>query len=133
MMFVHEYAKLELTLMTTQTVLREDVPLRGSAAERVHKAMQFFEQELDRSPNLDEIAKHTGISPVQLRRHFHEVMRASPKKIFDQIRFQKAFQLMSNSTHSLEEISSRCGFESPSAFSRAFKVKYGSSPTQWRL
>jgi AraC-like DNA-binding protein len=50
----------------------------------------------------------------------------------DQLRFQRAMQLMSDPAMKLEHVGYRCGFTSASVFSRAFKAKYGCSPQAWR-
>jgi two-component system response regulator YesN len=50
----------------------------------------------------------------------------------DQLRFERARQLMSDPEIKLEEVAERCGYQSASAFSRAFKTMFGCGPSAWR-
>ncbi|MFM8716248.1 MAG: helix-turn-helix transcriptional regulator [Spartobacteria bacterium] len=78
------------------------------------------------------MARATGVSTAHLRRLFHQVLHASPNQIMDQMRFQRAMQLMSDPAIKLESVGEQCGFGSASAFSRAFKTKFGCAPQVWR-
>ncbi len=106
---------------------------RGIAGQRVDAAMQWFVERMEENPSLEVVAGAVGSSPAHLRRMFGEVMAASPKKIFDQLRFQRSMLLMSEPEITLEIVGERCGFASASAFSRAFKNKFGCSPEAWRM
>lgn len=105
---------------------------QSSGHERVHTALRWFQVHLTQNPSLDQVAHAVGLSTSQLRRLFQEHMNASPKKIFDQLRFQYALELMGNPECKLSTVSEACGFTSASAFSRAFKHKFGTSPDKWR-
>lgn len=128
----HEHLLLELSLLVcgsdSPTISNRDSQRR----ERVNAALNWFHLNMRYNPSLDAVAKAVGASPAHLRRLFHEVMENSPKKIFDQLRFQRAIHLMTDQETKLESISLECGFQSASAFSRAFKCKFGCSPDSWR-
>jgi len=132
MIMQHEHVLLEICLMAYESGLSQPGMPGKSVRQRVHKAMHYFTYHLERNPGLEEIAREVGTSCAHLRRHFHATMQTSPKKVFDQLRFQKALQLMADTNMTLESIGQACGFESPSAFSRAFKLRHGCSPAVWR-
>lgn len=100
--------------------------------ERVNSALHWFQAHLAENPGLEDVARAVGLSSSQLRRLFQANMDASPKKVFDQLRFQHAMELMSDPNCKLSTIGEACGFDSASAFSRAFKHKFGTSPDKWR-
>lgn len=100
--------------------------------ERVNDALMWFQNHLAANPSLEDVARAIGLSSSQLRRLFQANMDASPKKVFDQLRFQHAMELMSDPRCKLSTVSEACGFDSASAFSRAFKHKFGTSPDKWR-
>jgi len=77
---------------------------------------------MEENPAFPQVARAVGVSSVHLRRLFHEVLQASPTQIMDQLRFQRAMQLMSDSSMKLEVVGYRCGFGSASVFSRAFRA-----------
>ena len=45
---------------------------------------------------------------------------------------QQAAACLRDSALPLEEVAERCGYDSASAFSRAYKRAYGVAPGQWR-
>ena len=132
MLLRHEHALLELSLLIFESDRSLAVVSEDAARFRVQKALDWFSEHLPSNPSLDEVARAAGSSGSHLRRHFHEVLEASPKKIFDQLRFHRAMELMADPDMKLSTVCEACGFESASAFSRAFKKKYGVSPDRWR-
>ena len=105
---------------------REDL-----GSKKVSFAMSWFSERMSDNPSQEEVAKAAGTSVSHLRRLFHEVLQSSPKLIFDQLRFQRAMQLMGDPDSKLTAVGEACGFQSVSAFSRAFKIKFGCSPGEW--
>lgn len=130
-----EHVLLELSLMILENLQatrprlshNEEIP-----AYRVRQALDWFTARMNINPSLHAVAQAVGCSVSQLRKHFYAVMQRAPKAVFDQLRFQRALQLLADPKAKLSWISSTCGFEEPSVFSRAFKTKLGVSPAQWR-
>jgi transcriptional regulator GlxA family with amidase domain len=98
----------------------------------VNAAIVWYAKRMEENPAFPEIARAVGVSAPHLRRLFHQVLHASPNRIMDQMRFQRAMQLMSDPAIKLESVGEQCGFGSASAFSRAFKMKFGCAPQVWR-
>jgi AraC family transcriptional regulator len=132
MLLRHEHALLELSLLATEALGGLSNDAEDAARIRVQKALDWFSAHMEKDPGLDQVAKASGSSASHLRRHFYDVMQAPPKKIFDQLRFQRAMQMMADPETKLSAVGAACGFKSPSAFSRAFKTKFGISPEKWR-
>jgi len=128
----HEHLLLELSLVVSTPEAAPVAAREKQRRERVQSALNWFHLNMQYNPSLEEVANATGASAVHLRRLFHEVMQDSPKKVFDQLRFQRAIHLMTDHKLTLESVGENCGFQSASAFSRAFKQKFGCSPDQWR-
>lgn len=127
----HEQIIMELSLMVLES--RHEIALPpDEPAHRVEAAMRWYAARMEENPSLEQIASAVGSSPATLRRSFQTVMQASPKAIFDQLRFQRAMQMLLERRMKIEAISQTCGFGSASAFSRAFKHKTGISPEMWR-
>lgn len=128
----HEHLLMELSLLVCEAVSEQGVFSQGGGHLRVREALEFFAENMARNPGMEEVAQAAGSSVSHLRRQFQEVMRDPPKKIFDQLRFQRAMQMMADPDTKLEWVSEACGFESPATFSRAFKAKFGCGPAAWR-
>ena len=130
MMLCYEYALAALGLMACEA-LTPEAGKAGYAQGRVHAAVLWYAERMEENPAFSQMARAVGVSPAHLRRLFHEVLGASPSQVMDQLRFQRAMQLMSDPAMKLEAVGYRCGFTSASVFSRAFKTKYGCSPQAW--
>lgn len=127
-----EHILMELSLLILESSQNNLVQTFDTARERIDAAIAWYVERMEQSPSLEATAAAAGVSPAHLRRIFHEVLQASPKEVFDQLRFRRAMQLMADPATKLESVGSLCGFASASAFSRAFKAKFGNSPKTWR-
>jgi AraC-like DNA-binding protein len=81
--------------------------------------------------SMAQVGRHLGIQPRTLRRQLAEEGE-SFSSIVQAARARMAEQLLSNDRRSLTEVSRMLGFAAPSAFTRWFRQRFGSSPTQWR-
>ncbi|MBN8708649.1 MAG: helix-turn-helix transcriptional regulator [Verrucomicrobia bacterium] len=134
MMMCNEQALMELSLLVYESLSKDEAP---PAADRsgwfvVQRAMQVFAENLPENLSQEDLARRVGVSASHLRRLFHEVLHLSPKQMLDQMRFQRATQLMADPATKLESVGEQCGFGSASAFSRAFRHHFGCSPQAWR-
>lgn len=116
----------ELTEGKLQTMNRDSVRL-------VNDAVSWFEANLEANPKVDSVAAFVGVSPGHLRRLCRSVHGKSPKEVFDQVRIQRAKELMAESIDTLDTISRYAGFASATEFCRVFKrMEKGLSPARWR-
>jgi len=132
MLLCHEQILLELSLIALEF---EPAPQKAPkpSLKAIEIGLRWFSENMRHNPGLNQVARTSGVSSAHLRRLFQRTFQASPKQIFDQLRFQRATQLMSNPSIKLEAVSEQCGFGSASAFSRAFRNKFGYSPNTWRV
>lgn len=91
-------------------------------------------QQLHADPNVsvDQLARDTGISTAQLRRHFHRRFGASPREYLNRVRLEDARQLLETTDLSAGDIAGRIGFHSSSHFNMLFKSAFGVPPAQYR-
>ena len=80
--------------------------------------------------NIESVCATAFISASSLQRAFAKYFGMSPKQYLIQLRMNRALELMTESSLSINEISSACGFTDEKYFSRAFKKKYGYPPSQ---
>ena len=81
---------------------------------------------------LGDIAGHANVSPAYLSALFKKVYGQSISDTITALRIEAACQYLKNSTLSLKEISSRCGYANQYYFSNSFKKKLGMSPSAYR-
>jgi AraC-like DNA-binding protein len=132
-LIISQHILSELSLMVHEACVKEHHPsVRAHAQRCVEKAMEWYIEHLAEAPDQEAVARAAGVSASHLRRLFHEILGAAPRKIMDQMRFERATELMSDPGIKLNDVAERCGFQSTSAFSRAFKQFFGCSPAEWR-
>lgn len=77
------------------------------------------------------MADFCGLSPSYFSHTFKKRMGISPIQFLNDLRIQKAKELLSGGCMSVSTIASLVGFEDALYFSRAFKRATGTSPTQF--
>ncbi len=82
--------------------------------------------------SVEELAKALHISRVQLYRKTKAILGVSVSDYMNEIRLERAKELLMDNTLSIAEIAYEVGFSSPGYFSTAFKNKYGISPNRYR-
>ncbi len=95
-------------------------------------AKEYIHTHLHTMFSCDEVARHCGLSPRQLKRIF---VKHTGNTVFAYIkltRLQKCEELLLKSEHSIKEISHRLGFENEYYFSNFFKRNYGIPPGYFR-
>jgi AraC-like DNA-binding protein len=100
--------------------------------QRVSAALKYYTEKLPENPTLESVAASVGVSAVHLRRLFQTKFGQSPKSVFEELRNRRILQLLSDGRLSLAQIAEQVGFSEPSAFTRAFKSRFGCPPSSWR-
>lgn len=84
-----------------------------------------FSGELD----METLAATHGLSRRQMERLFQHRLGTSPAKKLRDIRVEHAHSLMAETNMSLMEITVACGFQSPVAFRKAYRQRFGAVPS----
>ena len=100
---------------------------------RIQKSLEFIDSHLYEKFTASDVAQVASFSEF----HFHRLFRAYTSESIHQYvssrRLEKAAQiLLEDPTIRLLDLAVEVGFETHSAFSRAFKQAYGVSPTQFK-
>lgn len=96
--------------------------------EAMKKSIGFIRQNYKQEITIGEISACAGISERYLRKIFTQYLSLSPLDYLNQIRINKAIELLRITELSIKEICFQCGFKSPQYFSRVFKQQIGISP-----
>ena len=87
----------------------------------IGKIVEFARRHLSERVSVEDIARESGMSVATLERRFREHFQLSPSGFLAQLRVSRACELLRDSPLNITEISVECGYESPAAFSRAFR------------
>ncbi|WP_377288672.1 GlxA family transcriptional regulator [Rhizobium sp. SG2393] len=104
----------------------------AAADPQLARAIQLMERTIEHPLAVSAIARRLGVSERKLDTLFARGMETSPGAYYLRLRLQAAQRLVRDTRAPISEIALRTGFDSLSAFSRAFKRSFGESPLTWR-
>jgi AraC-like DNA-binding protein len=81
--------------------------------------------------SLEQVSRHVGLSPRALQRALAEE-GAGFSTVVGATRARLAERYLTNERYSLTDVSQLLGFGAPSAFTRWFQQRFGTSPSRWR-
>jgi AraC-like DNA-binding protein len=85
-----------------------------------------------RAWTLDELACNAGTSRSVLAQRFHHLVGSTPMHYLTQWRMLLAANLLRRSSAPLLSIAEDVGYQTDTAFIRAFRREFGSPPAAWR-
>ena len=112
------------------------VPRDGSRVEyerRIHRVVAYIDAHLDQPLDLETLAEVAHFSAF----HFHRLFRAwTGETLGDYLRRRRietgALRLLTQPRSTVLDVALAVGFASGEAFARAFKLRFGSTPSAWR-
>jgi len=93
-----------------------------------HLTVHWAEYDL----SVASLARRFHVHRATLTRKFQAVLGVSPMDYIISMRIQNAMSLLRETTHSVNEISAQCGFNSPNYFARLFRSRTGYAPIEFR-
>ncbi|WP_104654393.1 helix-turn-helix domain-containing protein [Ralstonia insidiosa] len=107
--------------------------VRGGLAPHVcRRIASRIEAELHLLLSIGELAAEANLSEFHFARMFRASFGVAPHEWVLQRRIARAQDLLRSTTLPLATIAERCGFASPSHFSRRFATQLGASPLRYR-
>ncbi len=98
----------------------------------VNEAVEIIMQSYSKKLKISDIATTIGISRNYLTDLFKSEFEMSPQSFLMNFRMEKAAQDLLETDESVQNIGINVGYPDPLAFSKAFKQKYGMSPSAYR-
>lgn len=99
---------------------------------RLLKVIQLMQSHTEEVLNLTEIGEKVGLSTRQMERLFRTHLRTTPNAFYMQLRLERARHLLLQSTMSITQIATACGFNSTSYFTRCYTRGFGLTPREQR-
>ena len=115
--------------VTQKKVYPAPMTARHPAIARVISAMQ---ENIATPLDQEELAAIFGRSARHLERVFKSVLQETPKSYYLGLRLEEARNLLSDTTLSILEVAIATGFNSRSSFSKAYRSRFGTSPSSYR-
>ncbi len=129
-LFKEEKTEVCLPLLAARLYERES-SLRGTRGG-VERAIAYMQSHLDTSLGVENLSRLAGMS----RRSFEMAMRReyqiSPARLIQQLRMQRAKELLADRRLTVSEVGRACGYPEPSVFCVAFRRWSGFSAGVFR-
>lgn len=84
------------------------------------------------APSVAALARGLGLTADHFTRLFRAAIGATPRAVLVAARLERARHLLRDSTLSVQQVASSCGFSDPAFFGRHFAQHEGCSPGAWR-
>lgn len=101
---------------------------RQELFRRISTTKDYLDSHLSERLSLQDLSKIATLSPYHLLRTFKAFYGLAPHQYLTQQRLKYAHYLLEESTESITQIVTECGFESHSSFGRLFKRQFGHPP-----
>ncbi len=101
---------------------------KGEKADLAYLMQSYYLKPL----SMEELSRLSGRSLSAFKRDFQKQFQTSPALWLKNKRLEYARLLLANSQMNVSEISMEIGYESVSHFIKAFKEKYGETPSHYR-
>ena len=118
----------ELLILVTRYMDENFLPLCNNYAMK--RAISFIRSHYKDSISISTVAEEAGVGERCLRNLFARYLDMSPLEYLNQIRINKAVELLRNTELSVKEVCFDCGFRSPQYFSRIFKQQMKVTPSE---
>lgn len=125
----------EIILLLNQT--KNAPAIRSILSNLFHPSSYTFREVIEAhfysNITIDELAQLTNKSLSTFKRDFKKSYNASPATFLRDKKLDKSIELLSSTDLRTTDIAYDCGFSDVSHFSKTFKLKFGISPTQYKM
>lgn len=101
-------------------------------SERMKNIISYIQEHFNEKITAIDIANHLNISRGECFRCFKHFMNKTLVEYINEYRLQRAAKLLRETEKNIIDISTDCGFENASYFSKIFKDTYSMTPFQYR-
>nr|WP_089278832.1 GlxA family transcriptional regulator [Antarctobacter heliothermus] len=111
---------------------QSDLPPRLSDDQLVNAAVAIMRRNIEAPLPVAAVARRLNVTLRALERRFRDVLGGGPGATYRALRLNAAHRLVEQTTLSVNEIATRCGYEDASALTRAFRLSFGTTPRTLR-
>lgn len=105
---------------------------KNKRGDVIQEAIKFMRNNINQKLTLEEIALHINYSPSYFGQIFLKKTGQTPLNYFNQLKIQKACQLLDFSELKIKQIADELGFYDQYHFSKMFVKQIGETPSQYK-
>lgn len=106
---------------------------RAAYEARLLRVLLYIQGHLDRPLGLGELAEVAAFSPFHFARIFRAMTGETVGEHLRRLKLERAAGQLRRTRRSVTTIALDAGFDTPEAFSRSFRARFGESPSRFRL
>lgn len=118
------------TLQVQNNLIKRD-STRVELSKRIEKVLDYIHNNLTSSVEIRDMADVACMSEFHFIRIFSEFNGCTPYQYIIKQRIAMAKKLIERNTHSINEVSQACGYDSVQTFRKCFKRETGYSPREF--
>jgi AraC-like DNA-binding protein len=99
---------------------------------RTAQVLSHIEEALDDELSLEELARRAYMAPFHFHKVFRQIVGLPVQCYIRQLRLNRAAHLLATSDRRILDIALAAHYQSNEAFTRAFKKRFGISPSRFR-
>ncbi len=99
---------------------------------RLHLAIRYIHAHFAEPLSIGDIARAAGCDSGYFTRFFKAMAGLPPRRYLTEVRFERAKDLIRNSSKSMTQIAAECGFADQSHMTNIFRKRVGMTPTAFR-
>lgn len=100
--------------------------------ESIQQAIEYMEKNLTEDITIEDIARHANVSSFHFQRTFGLLTDTSVAEYLRRRRLTLAAQELLTTDNKVIDIACKYGYDTPEAFTKAFRRQHGTSPTEVR-
>ena len=129
---IHRNQKLKEQYRQEVVLKPTEITVTSADAAFLEKVRTVVESGMgDSQFGVEQLAEEVGLGRRQLQRKMHELTRQTVHRYIQEIRLDRARQLIEQKAGNVSEVAYQAGFRDPRHFARLFQQKYGKPPSQW--
>jgi AraC-like DNA-binding protein len=106
--------------------------LAGARDPIIGQALALLHRDPAHHWNISNLARRVGLSRTRLAARFRHFLEESPMAYLAQWRLKLGAEILQSTEDSVAEVAAAVGYDSESAFNRAFKREFDRPPAQFR-
>jgi AraC family transcriptional activator of pyochelin receptor len=123
---------ISLFIAATQASPSLAAALSRDDRDRIHQAQRILRENLQTPPSLMALARQVGLNDRKLKEGFRQLLDTTVFGYLTQQRLEWASHLLAQQ-HPIASVSFAVGYASPTAFSGAFRRRFGMSPKAYQM
>lgn len=102
------------------------------AQMRINEMILYVQEHLEQRMTLEKLASVAGYSPFHIHRIFHAYVGETLGDFIQRLRMGRAVDALLRSQQSITDIAIQSGYQTPAAFTKAFRQLFQTTPSQVR-